>query len=103
MAQMYSEDSTRDLGGDWGWIERKTLAPQLEEVAFSLRPGKVSKIVEIGGNYYILKLDERRGGVTKSLAEVRPEVEKKLLQEESQRLQENWLSSLRQKATIRRF
>ena len=27
MAQMYSEDSTRDQGGDWGWIERKTLAP----------------------------------------------------------------------------
>ena len=26
MAQIYSEDSTRDLGGDWGWIERKTLA-----------------------------------------------------------------------------
>jgi peptidyl-prolyl cis-trans isomerase SurA len=103
MAQMYSEDSTRDLGGDWGWIERKTLAPQLEEVAFSLSPGKVSKIVEVGGNYYILKLDERRGGVTKSLAEVRADVEKKLVQEESQRLQENWLASLRQKATIRRF
>jgi peptidyl-prolyl cis-trans isomerase SurA len=103
MAQMYSEDSTRDLGGDWGWIERKTLAGPLEEVAFSLRPGKVSKIVEVGGNYYILKVDERRGGVTKSLAEVRSEVEKRVLQEESMRLQENWLASLRQKATIRRF
>ena len=31
MAQMYSEDSTRDLGGDWGWIEDKTLAPELCE------------------------------------------------------------------------
>ena len=103
MAQMYSEDSTRDLGGDWGWIERKTLAGPLEKVAFSLRAGKISNIVEIGGNYYILKVDERRGGVTKSLAEVRPEVEKKLLQEEAQRLQENWLTSLRQKATIRVF
>ena len=103
MAQMYSEDSTRDLGGDWGWIERKTLAGPLEEVAFSLRPGKISKIVEVGGNYYILKVDERRGGVTKSLAEVRSEVEKRVLQEESMRLQENWLASLRQKATIRRF
>jgi PPIC-type PPIASE domain. len=25
MAQIYSEDSTRDLGGDWGWIDRGTL------------------------------------------------------------------------------
>lgn len=103
MAQMYSEDSTRDLGGDWGWIERKTLAGPLEKVAFSLPRNKISNIVEVGGNFYILKVEERRGGVTKPLAEVRAEVEKKILQEESQRLQENWLASLRQKATIKKF
>ena len=103
IAQMYSEDSTRDLGGDWGWIERKTLAGPLEKVAFSLGKGKVSNIVELGGNYYILKVDDRRGGATKPLAEVRGDIEKKLMQQESQRLQENWLASLRQKATIRTF
>jgi parvulin-like peptidyl-prolyl isomerase len=103
IAQMYSEDSTRDTGGDWGWVERKTLAPQLEKVAFSLPKGKVSNIIELSGNYYIVKVEDRRGGVTKSLAEVRPEVEKKMLQEQAQRLQENWLAGLRQKATIRRF
>lgn len=103
MAQMYSEDSTRDLGGDWGWIERKTLAPELEKVAFSLPIKKVSNIIELGGNYYILTVDEKRGGVTKPFAQVRTEIEKKLLQEEAQRLQENWLAGLRQKATIRTF
>jgi parvulin-like peptidyl-prolyl isomerase len=103
IAQMYSEDSTRDLGGDWGWIERKTLAPPLEKVAFSLPKGKVSNIVELSGNYYIVKVEDRRGGVTKPLAEVRADVEKKIIQQEAQRMQENWLAGLRQKATIRRF
>ncbi len=103
MAQMYSEDSTRDLGGDWGWIERKTLAPELEKVAFALPVKKVSPIVELGGNYYILRVDEKMGGDTRSLAQVRTDIEKKLLQEEAQRLQENWLAGLRQKATIRTF
>jgi peptidyl-prolyl cis-trans isomerase SurA len=103
MAQMYSEDSTRDIGGDWGWIERNTLAGPLEKVAFGLPKGKISNIVELGGNYYLVKVEDKRGGATKSLAEVRPDVEKKLLQEEAIRLQENWLDSLRQKATIRRF
>ena len=103
MAQMYSEDSTRDVGGDWGWIERQTLAGPLEKIAFSLSVGKVSGIVELGGNYYILKVEEKRGGVTKSLAQVREEVEKKLRQEDAQRMQENWLAGLRQKATIRTF
>jgi parvulin-like peptidyl-prolyl isomerase len=103
MAQMYSEDSTRDVGGDWGWVERKTLAPQLEKVAFSLKKGKVSNIIELGGNYYIVKVEDRRGGETKSFADARSDIEKKLIQEESQRLQENWIAGLRQKATIRTF
>src|SRR5207249_6779564 len=34
-AQVYSEDSTRDNGGDWGWIERNTLAAPLEKFAFN--------------------------------------------------------------------
>jgi parvulin-like peptidyl-prolyl isomerase len=103
MAQMYSEDATRDSGGDWGWIERKTLAAPLEKVAFNLPPGRVSHVIEVGPNYYILKVDEKRGGDTPSLAKMRPEIEKKLLQEDSQRQQELWLAGLRQKAYIRIF
>ncbi|PZR71833.1 MAG: peptidylprolyl isomerase [Chthoniobacterales bacterium] len=103
MAQMYSEDSTRDLGGDWGWVERKTLAGPLEKVAFNLPTGRVSHVIELGPNYYILKVEEKRGGDTPSLAKMRPEIEKKLMQEESQRQQELWLAGLRQKAYIRTF
>jgi peptidyl-prolyl cis-trans isomerase SurA len=103
MAQIYSEDSTREHGGDWGWVERKTLAAPLEKVAFNLRTGKVSNIVNFGGNFYILKVDDKRGGNTKSLNESRPDVEKILLQEEAQNLQERWLASLRSKAFIQTF
>ena len=103
MAQIYSEDSTRDSGGDWGWIDRKTLAAPLEKIAFNLPAGRVSHVIELGQNYYILKVDEKRGGDTVSFAKLRPEIEKKLMQEESQRQQELWLAGLRQKAYIRTF
>jgi peptidyl-prolyl cis-trans isomerase SurA len=103
IAQAYSEDSTRDIGGDWGWIERKTLAAPLERVAFNMPIGRISNIVEYGGNYYILKVEERQGGTTRSLAEARPDIEKKLLQEEAQNLQERWIAGLRAKAYIRTF
>jgi peptidyl-prolyl cis-trans isomerase SurA len=103
MAQIYSEDSSRDLGGDWGWIEHKTLAPQLEKIAFNLPVGKTSNIIEFNNNYYILKVEEKRGGNTRLLAEVRDEIEKKLLQEEAQNLQEKWLQSLRTKAYIHTY
>ena len=103
IAQMYSEDSTRDAGGDWGWVERATLAAPLAKVAFSMPVGKISNIVELGGNYYILKIEEKRGGESVAMQKLRPQIEQKLVQEEAQRQQELWLATLRQKAYIRTF
>ena len=103
MAQMYSEDSTKDNGGDWGWIERKTLAEPLEKFAFNMPVGRISNIIDYAGNYYILKVEDKHGGSTKSLSEVRGDIEKKLVQEQAQEIQERWLASLRQKAYIKQF
>src|SRR5213083_2190169 len=102
-AQVYSEDSTRDNGGDWGLIERNTLAGPLEKIAFNMPVGRISNIIDYAGNYYILKVEDKQGGTTKSLAEARPDIEKKLLQEEAQQIQERWIASLREKAYIKTF
>lgn len=104
MAQMYSEDSTRDLGGDWGWIDDKTLSPELSRVAFSLKPGEISKVVDLGGNHYILKVEARQGGDVKALdKDMRAQIEGKLRQDQAQELQEHWLANLRSKAYIKTF
>jgi parvulin-like peptidyl-prolyl isomerase len=103
MAQMYSEDSTRDLGGDWGWIDDKTLSKPLSDIAFSLHPGEISKVVDVSGNYYIMKVEARQGGEVKPLKDVRAEIEARLRQEQAQQLQEHWLASLRSKAYIKTF
>jgi len=103
VAQMYSEDSTKENGGDWGWIEHKTLAEPLEKFAFNMPVGRISNIIDYAGNYYILKVEDKHGGSTKSLNEVRADIEKKLVQEQAQQIQERWLASLRQKAYIKEF
>ena len=102
-AQIYSEDSTRQNGGDWGWIQRNTLAAPLEKFAFNMPVGRISNIIDYAGNYYILKVEDKRGGTTRSLAEARGDIEKKLIQDEAQQIQERWIASLRQKAFIRTF
>ena len=103
MAQMYSEDSTRDLGGDWGWIDDKTLSAPLTEVAFKLKPGEISKVLGLSNNYYILKVEARQGGDLKALKDVRADIESRLRQEQAQQLQEHWIASLRSKAFIKTF
>jgi len=102
-AQIYSEDSTKENGGDWGWIGRNTLAAPLEKFAFNMPVGRISNIIDYSGNYYILKVEDKRGGTTRSLAEARADIEKKLIQDEAQQIQERWIASLREKAYIRQF
>jgi peptidyl-prolyl cis-trans isomerase SurA len=103
VAQIYSEDSTKENGGDWGWIQRNTLAVPLEKFAFNMPVGRISSIIDYAGNYYILKVEDKRGGTTRSLAEARADIEKKLIQDEAAQIQERWIASLREKAYIRQF
>ncbi|MEI6338247.1 MAG: peptidylprolyl isomerase [Verrucomicrobiota bacterium] len=102
MAQMYSEDeSTQQVGGDWGWIERNTLNEQLTNVAFSQRPGEVSQVVGIGNTYYILMVEAKKNASIKPITDVRDEIEKNLIQQERIKTQTRWLDTLRAKAFIK--
>ena len=102
MAQMYSEDeTTQQAGGDWGWIERNTLNEELTNVAFSLRAGEVSPVINIENTYYILKVEARKNASIKPITDVRDEIEKNLIQQERMKAQQRWLETLRQKAYIK--
>jgi parvulin-like peptidyl-prolyl isomerase len=103
MAQMYSQDSTAELGGDWGWIDRKTLTPELNSVAFSLSPGELSDIVQVGDAFYIMLVEAKKAAVTKPLNEMRDEISQKLHEEERLRLQKIWIDGLRTKAYVKIF
>ncbi len=101
LARIYSDDSTQDKGGDWGWVKRGDLAPEMEKIVFSLKKGKVSEVVELHQNFYLLLAEDRKEGVTKPLKEVRDQIEKYLLQQERQKQQQGWLERLRKKAYIK--
>ena len=70
MAQMYSDDSTAEFGGDWGWIDRKTLTADLNKVAFSLAPGQLSNVVQVGDTFYIMRVEARKAATTKPLRRI---------------------------------
>jgi peptidyl-prolyl cis-trans isomerase SurA len=103
MAQMYSQDSSQESGGDWGWIDRKTLNENLTKIAFSLKPGETSRVVELNGNCYLLYCEAKKSAVTKPMKEVHDTIETKLLQEQRQKAQQKWIETLRAKAYIKMF
>ena len=103
LASLYSDDPSRQTGGDWGWVDRKTLNESLTDAAFKLDANKVSPVLTLGDKYYILKVSEKKSEYTKPFAEVRPELEKKLNSEERAKMQDQWLAGLREKAFIKTF
>ena len=62
MALLYSEDSgSAKKGGELGFQGRGELVPEFEAVAFSLKDGEISEVVETEYGFHILQLIERRG------------------------------------------
>ena len=103
MARVYSEGKEAKEGGDWGWIGRDILRKELNEIAFSLKPGQHSRVIETAEGYYILQVDDVKPAHTTPLAEVRDDVEKTLLQQQRAKMQADWVKDLRAKAYIHLF
>lgn len=101
MAKTYSMDGTAESGGDWGWVDRKTLNQDLTNVAFSLSPGQVSNTVQIGDSFYLLYCEEKKTSNFIPINEVRDGIEKKLEQAQRQKATQRWIDSLREKAFIK--
>lgn len=103
MAFVYNDGSRRDSGGDWGWVEKSVLREDLAEVAFSLKPKEVSEVLRKEEGYYLMHVEDRRAAQPQPLVEVRQDIEKTLLNEERNRLQQQWISTLRKKGFVRYY
>ncbi|MCS1410676.1 MAG: Chaperone SurA [Verrucomicrobia subdivision 3 bacterium] len=103
MASVYHNGSQRSNGGDWGWVERSVLREDLAEIAFSLKPKTVSEVIRKDEGCYLMHIDGHRAAEPQPLAEVRQDIEKTLRAEERNRLQKQWISTLRKKAFVRYY
>jgi peptidyl-prolyl cis-trans isomerase SurA len=62
LAVLYSEDpGSSRAGGEIGFLSKGELDPEYAKVAFSMKEGQVSKIVESAFGYHLIQLIERRG------------------------------------------
>lgn len=86
--------TTKDEGGDMGWLPRGVFEPELEDAAFDLQAGGISDVIVLGGEYYILQVEQRE--------DARPLTTDSYLDLQLTAF-ENWLDEQREAAEIERF
>jgi peptidyl-prolyl cis-trans isomerase D len=89
LAKQYSDDTTKDKGGDLDWIVRGQTVPEFEQAAFSLPIGSISDLVKTQYGFHIVKVIDRQAARTETLDQVFPQILGTLQEEEAQRQAED--------------
>src|SRR5687767_2572714 len=82
LAKKTSEDKgSAANGGDLDYFGRGRMVPEFEQAAFSMQPGQISDLVKSQFGYHIIKVVDKKAGATRSLDEVRPQIQQQLAME----------------------
>lgn len=86
LAKRYSEDTTKEKGGDLGWILPGQTVPEFEKEAFTLPKGAISSLVKTEYGFHIIEVLDRESARTKTFEEVRGGIEPVIAAEKAERL-----------------
>ena len=84
LAKQYSEDTTKDKGGDLDWIVRGQTVPEFEAAAFSLPKGSISDLVKTQYGFHIIQVIDRQTARTQTFDEVKAAIQAQLQQEKAE-------------------
>jgi parvulin-like peptidyl-prolyl isomerase len=103
LAKAHSQAPGADQGGLIGWQTRGDLVEPLDTNAFSLPVGNLSDVLETANGVHLLLVEKREEPGTRSLSEVRTEIEPLLRRERAQKRFATWMNELRKKSRVRTF
>ncbi|MDD5303191.1 MAG: peptidyl-prolyl cis-trans isomerase [Elusimicrobia bacterium] len=92
--------SGKAAGGDYGFVSRGMLPPEIDEIAFSLKAGEI-KVVPGPRGQHILQVVEKRAAQSASFEEVKADLREMLLAEKIKEASAPFLLELRRKADIK--
>lgn len=102
LAREYSQGAGQADGGEIGWVNRGTLIPGIEEVAFQkLSVGQVSEPFRTSMGVHIVKLEGRDAGTPVPLSSVAPKIKEELMNKSLEERFARWVKTdLRRKHRV---
>jgi len=85
LAKEFSEDkASAERGGDLGFFKKGDMVKPFEEAASALKPGELSALVRTAFGFHIIRVDEIKEARTKSVQDVRGDIERELRADKAQ-------------------
>jgi parvulin-like peptidyl-prolyl isomerase len=100
LAQQHSIGIRSKTGGDTNWIDVETLSSPLRHAVGTMKARQARGPLQTNAEFLIVRLDDRRQGRSKTLAEARPEIERRLLAAAQQEAVQQWLATQKQTSKI---
>lgn len=100
VAAQYSRGPSAATASDLGFLEKGSMLPAVEGVAFGLKKDEISKVIESPIGLHIIQVLDRRGAGVKPIESVREEIKAKLEDEKIDKKYEDWIQELRRKSLI---
>lgn len=100
VAKKFSNDLTKDRGGDLGYFKRGQMIPEFEKVVFGLDIGEVSDVVKTRFGYHIIKLTDYKEATYRDYEEVKEAIGSVLSRERQEDRFKEFIEGLKSKAAI---
>jgi peptidyl-prolyl cis-trans isomerase SurA len=101
IAKKNSNGPTAAQGGDLGYFKRATLAKELEDKTFAMKPGEVSDVIRTKQGFVILKVTEHQQAGVPALNEIEGRVQEAIIMQKMQPALRAYLQKLREDAYIK--
>jgi peptidyl-prolyl cis-trans isomerase D len=82
--QYTEEDAGKTRGGDLDFFTKDQMVPEFSNTAFAMQPGQISDVVKTQFGYHIIKVTDRRAAETRTLDDVKAQIEDQLKWERAQ-------------------
>jgi len=100
LAQERSQDGSAAQGGDLNYFTREQMVPEFTKVAFELKPGQISDVVETQFGYHIIKVVDHQEARTMPYEQVSPQIKQYLGNQKKQQHADAFVDGLKKKSKI---